>query len=68
MAFEGDVLGQTCMTVEWPAVAHRLLVSNGAGLQVPTLENLDALFAADPGANVVGPFALNEAGTETIRT
>ena len=67
MAFEGDVLGQTCTVVEWPAISHRL-ASNGAGLQVPTMANLDALFAANPQAIVVGPFAANEAGTETIRT
>jgi len=67
MAFEGDVLGQICTAVEWPVAAHRL-AANGAGLQVPTLANLDALFAADPGAIVVGPFAANEAGTEIVRT
>jgi len=42
MAFEGDVLGQSCTAVEWPSTAFRQ-VSNGAALQVPTLVNLDAL-------------------------
>jgi len=67
MAVEGDMLGQMCTAVEWLTVTHRL-AANGAGLQVPTLANLDALFAADPAAIVVGPFVANEAGTEIVRT
>ena len=67
MAFEGDVLGQSCTAVEWPPTAFRQ-VSNGAALQVPTLVNLDALFDADPLLQTVGPFAANEVGTELIRT
>jgi hypothetical protein len=55
------------MAVEWPTVTHRL-PANGAGLQVLTFTNLDALFAADPAAIVVGPFVANEAGTEIVRT
>ena len=68
MAFEGDVLGgQTCTVVEWPATGFRQ-AANGAALQVPTLANLDAMFAADPQLDTVGPFAVNENGTELIRT
>jgi hypothetical protein len=68
MAFEGDVLGgQTCTAVEWPVTGFRQ-AANGAALQVPTLENLDGLFAADPHLETVGPFAANENGTELVRT
>jgi hypothetical protein len=67
LAFEGDILGQSCTTVEWPATAF-WQVSNGAALQVPTLVNLDALFDADPLLQMVGPFAANEVGTELVRT
>ena len=47
---------------------HHRLAANGAGLQVPTLANLDALFAAGPVAIVVGPFVTNKAGTEIVHT
>ena len=67
MAFEGDVLGQTCTVVEWPASGFRQAANAGA-LQVPTLANLDALFDGDPLAETVGPFAANEVGTELVRT
>jgi hypothetical protein len=68
MAFEGDVLGgQICMTVEWPVTAFRQAANSGA-LQVPTLANLDALFNVDPPVELVGPFVVNELGTELIRT
>jgi hypothetical protein len=32
------------------------------------MANLDAMFAADPAAIVVGPFGANEVGTEIVRT
>lgn len=67
MAFEGDMLGQSCTTVEWPLMAFRQ-VSNGAALQVPMLVNLDALLNADPLLQMVRPFAANEVGTELIHT
>ena len=66
MASKGDVLGgQTCMVVEWPAMAFRQ-VANGAAIQVPTLANLDALFDANPLLEMVGPFMANEVGTKLV--
>ena len=48
-----------CTTIEWPPTAF-CQAANGGALQVPTLENLDALFDVDPQVNLVGPFAGGE--------
>ena len=55
------------MTVEWPVTAFRR-AANGGALQVPTLANVDALFNVDLTVELVGPFVVNELGTELIRT
>lgn len=66
--FEGDVLGkQMCTMVEWPQMAIQQ-AANGGTLQVPTLDNLDALFDVDPLQELVGPFTAGEVSTELIQT
>jgi hypothetical protein len=68
-AFLGDVRnGQTPHTVVWDDTYFNRV----AAVQVPTAANLDQLLAADPTAELVGPFAAGTADTadteaETVR-
>ena len=67
LALKGDMLGwQICTTVKWSQTAFHQ-AANGGALQVTTLDNLDALFDADPLLDFVGPFAAGEVSTELIR-
>jgi hypothetical protein len=66
-AFLGDIRnGQTPHTVVWDDTYFNRV----AAVQVPTAANLDQLLAADPAAQLVGPFAAGTADTEavTVRT
>ena len=59
-----DVVGnQIPATVRFPTDAFAC-IANGAQHRVPTAQLLDAEFAADLNATVLGPFANGDAGTE----
>jgi hypothetical protein len=62
-AFLGDVRnGQAPHTVIWDDACFNRAVA----VQTPTAANLDQLLAADPAAELVGPFAAGDADTESV--
>ena len=65
-AFEGDVmLGQSPQTVEWPDDAFHQCPGP---VRIIDQAGMDQALAANPAAELVGPFAANTAGTRNIRT
>jgi len=63
-AFVGDLVGQQIQTVMLPLdIFHQVAI-----FTIPNELNLPALFAADPNAELVGPFANNDPDTNPLRT
>jgi hypothetical protein len=62
-SFLGDVRnGQTPHTIVWDDTYF----NRAPAVQVPTAANLDQLLAANPAAELVGPFAAGDADTESL--
>jgi hypothetical protein len=64
-ALRGDLVANQAIIVPWTE-AYFLLI--GGQRAVPTNDALTALLAADPDAELLGPFSGDEAGTELVRT
>jgi hypothetical protein len=63
-AQKGDLHRNQAVLIEWKAEYFRQLTQQ---ILVPTAATIDTVFAAQPEAEVLGPFAQDEAGTELIK-
>ena len=64
-AFAGDVFNGQISTVSWDSRLYEPVYNNF--LDVGTVALIDDAFAVDPNVQMVGPFAIGDAGTERVR-
>ena len=64
-ALRGDLVANQAIIMPWTEAYFSLI---GGQRAVPTNDTLTALLAADPDAELLGPFGGNEAGTELVCT
>ena len=61
--FNGDVIHGQIPTYEWENLYFHL----AAQVRVPEINEVDVMLAADPTAEMLGPFNVGDAGTELVR-